>query len=165
MKNKVHADTNRFWHIRSKLLNNKLNPLVERYYLWRMNSITRSYNAVIPLQTKIKGIPTTPHGLMGICISKNASIGEHCTIFQNVTIGSNTFSDSKNAGSPIIGDDVFIGANAVIIGNIHVREGTRIGAGCTVFESIPENSTVVAQAPRVIEHTYSRNNSFVAVKK
>lgn len=130
----------------------------------RMNYLSRKYHAVIPLQARFEEPPVFPHGLMGICISKNAIIGKNCTIFQNVTIGSNNFQDSKGFGSPEIGDDVFIGANSVLIGNIKIGNGVRIGAGCSVFQSIPDNATVVCQPPRVILHESKRDNAFQGVK-
>ena len=80
------------------------------YNRYRMNQILRKYNSAISLQANIKGVPTLPHGLIGIFISKGAEIGSGCTIFQNVTIGFNTLEGTKRPGSPKIGDNVFIGA-------------------------------------------------------
>ena len=109
-----------------------------------------SFNADIPTDTSIAGIPTFTHGLNGIFIAAGAKIGERCRIFHQVTIGSNTLQDSKNPGSLIIGDDVFIGAGAKIIGGITVGNHARIGANCVVTKNIPDNTTVVLQAPRMI---------------
>lgn len=113
----------------------------------------RSFNADIPTDTSIAGIPTFPHGLNGIFISAGAKIGEHCTIFHQVTIGSNTLKDSKNPGSPIIGDDVFIGAGAKIIGGITVGNHVRIGANCVVTKNIP---TIQPLFYRLQESYYTR---------
>lgn len=165
MKNKVHEDTKKMWKYREKVLTVKSERL-KNYYARKIHRITRRYNACIPLEAKIHmdGV-ITPHGLMGIFISKGAEIGANCTIFQNVTIGSNTLPDSKKNGSPKIGNNVFIGANAVLIGDIKIGNGVRIGAGCTVFEDIPENATVVSEKPRVICHEKERMNKFIPVKK
>ena len=57
---------------------------------------------------------------------------------------------SKHKGSPVIGDDVFIGANAIIIGGIKIGDRVRIGAGCTVFEDVPADATVLCNKPRVL---------------
>ena len=106
-------------------------------------------------------IPKVSHGprpcwrrafakVFGIFISNDAKIGKDCVIFQDVTIGSNTLADSKKQGSPTIGDNVFIGAGAKIIGNIKIGNNVRIGAGAVVAEDIADNTLVVLDHPRKI---------------
>lgn len=90
------------------------------------------------------GVPHLPHGITGIFIAHGAKIGKNCTILQNVTIGSS----KKQA--PVIGDNCVIGAGAVIVGGIRVGNNCNIGANCTVFKDVPDNTTVVCQAPRYI---------------
>ena len=149
-----------FWKLRNGIQNS---GGIWYYILkYRYKKLMRSFNADIPTDTSIAGIPTFPHGLNGIFISAGAKIGEHCTIFHQVTIGSNTLKDSKNPGSPIIGDDVFIGAGAKIIGGITVGNHVRIGANCVVTKNIPDNTTVVLQAPRIILYEEKRTNTFVS---
>lgn len=74
--------------------------------------------------------PNLPHGVSGIFISSGSKIGRNAVIFQQVTIGSVTTLDSKSQGSPIIGDNCYIGAGAKIIGNIKIGNNVRIGANC-----------------------------------
>ncbi len=93
---------------------------------------------------RIAGIPSLPHGLHGIYISRYASIGEGCRIYQNVTIGE------VDHLAPQIGDNCLIGAGAVLVGGIRVGSNVKIGAGAVVFSDVPEGSTVVSQPPRVI---------------
>ena len=149
MKNIVHNDTRRYWKLREKLLTHPKHILY-KYWLRKIYAIQRKYLCTVPLQSHIGGGITLPHGLMGIFISKGAVIGERCTIFQQVTIGSNMTENSKHKGSPIIGDDVFIGANAIIIGGIKIGNRVKIGAGCTVFEDVPDDATVVCDKPRIL---------------
>lgn len=92
------------------------------------------------------GIPRFPHGLYGIIITHNAIIGENATIFHHVTIGQG------KGGAPKIGDDVTIGAGAIIIGNITAGNRVKIGAGCVVAEDIPDDSTVVMEKPKIIRN-------------
>lgn len=92
----------------------------------------------------IKEIPSLPHGLHGIYISRYSSIGAGCRIYQNVTIGEN------GQKAPQIGNNCLIGAGAVIIGDITIGENVKIGAGAVVFINIPANSTVVSQPPRIL---------------
>ena len=117
------------------------------------------YGAFIPVSKTISPF-TTPHQFYGIFISQGATIGKNCTIFQQVTIGSNTLGDSKSAGAPVICDNVYIGAGAKIIGAVTIGKNARIGANCVVVNDVPENATVVCQKARVIEHKTERDNTF-----
>ena len=101
-----------------------------------------------------------PHGMSGIFVSKGAVIGKNCTVFQQVTIGSNAIEGSKSYGAPVIGDNVYIGAGAKIIGGVTVGDNVRIGANCVVTESVPADSTVVLQKPRVIVRPGGQSNVF-----
>lgn len=128
---------------------------------YRHRKLMRRFNADIPLGTQIDGVPAFPHGLNGIFISDGARIGKNCVIFHQVTIGSNTLSGSRGRGAPVIGDNVYIGCGARIIGGIRVGNNVRIGAGCVVTRDVPDNSTVVMEKPRVIVHETPPDNTFV----
>lgn len=91
----------------------------------------------------IKGRPSLPHGLHGVFISRYAQVGEHCRIYQNVTIGE---VDGK---APVIGNDCLIGAGAVILGDIRIGNHVKIGAGAVVCKDVPDGCTVVSQASRI----------------
>lgn len=91
----------------------------------------------------IQGRPTLPHGLQGIFISRYASVGKNCWIYQNVTIGE------VNRKAPVIGDDCLIGAGAVIVGDIRIGNRVKIGAGAVVNMDVPDDCTVVSQAARI----------------
>lgn len=114
----------------------------------------------IPISTKIGDGVTFPHGICGIFISQGAIIGNNTVIFQQVTIGSNTLEDSNNYGAPIVGNNVYIGVGAKIIGGVHIGNNVRIGANAVVTTDIPDNSTVVLEHPRIIIHDEERDNSF-----
>ena len=73
-----------------------------------------------------------PHGLYGVFISKDAEIGENCTIFHQVTIGSNRIEGSKHYGAPKIGNNVYIGAGAKIIGGITIGDNVNIRECATI---------------------------------
>lgn len=96
----------------------------------------------------------------GVFISHGAVIGENCTIFHQVTIGSKTLRDSRRFGSPVIGNNVYIGAGAKIIGHCIIGNHVRIGAGCVVTVDIPDDVTVVMEKPRIIVSAEKRDNSF-----
>lgn len=160
----VGPDSEEFWKHRNKLLNSK-NGFIKRYHRLCCSRILYKNNASIEEYTQIDGKIIFPHGLNGILISAGATIGKNCTIFHQVTIGSNTAEGSKHIGSPQIGDNVMIGAGAKIIGGIKIGNNVRIGANCVVVEDVLDNATVVMQKPRVILHKEARDNSFRSFAK
>ena len=142
----------------AKTSNKLLRIIYERKYRKEMIK----YGADIPLNIKIPESTVFPHGFYGIFISGWARIGENCTIFQQVTIGSNTLSDTLMPGAPTIGDNVYIGAGAKIIGGVMIGNNVRIGANCFVFKDVPDNTTVVMGQPRYISKE-NINNKFVSI--
>ena len=93
----------------------------------------------------IAAVPSLPHGLHGIFISRYARIGAGCRIYQNVTIGQ-----AGGLCAPQIGDGCLIGAGAVIVGDIRIGNHVKIGAGAVVSRDVPDYCTVVSQPPRII---------------
>lgn len=146
-------DTDSFWKNYKKAQGGSL------FHAIKCRRRAEKYGAFIPVT---KGITPfkTPHQLYGIFISQGAVIGNGCTIFQHVTIGSNTLDDAKSGGAPVIKDNVYIGAGAKIIGGVTIGNNVRIGANCVVFTDVPDNATVVLQKPRIIEHEAPRDNTF-----
>lgn len=82
------------------------------------------------------------HG-MGIVIGAEAVIGTNVIIRQNVTIGRKGHVSSGNRIHPIIGDNVEIGAGAVILGNINIGNHAIIGANAVITKDVPAYATVV----------------------
>ena len=103
--------------------------------------------------------------MYGIFISNKAKIGRDCVIFQQVTIGSNTLEDSKHKGYPVIGNNVYIGAGAKIIGNVHIGNNCRIGANAVVVDDVPDNSVVVLERPRIIIRNSVLNNTYQLLRE
>ena len=141
---------------------------IKRRYIFRKyEQICYQNNCFIPIFAPIFQDPESicfPHGLCGIFISGGATIGKNCTIFHHVTIGSNTLEDSKHRGAPTIGDNVFIGAGAKIIGNVKIGDNVRIGAGAIVVKDIEDNATVVMDNIKIIKHRAKRDNKFIPFK-
>lgn len=157
---------NRWWKRRCKALSYKsgVRALFLKYSYFRASK-KLSGGGYIPLSAKIKDCPSFPHGLSGIFVSSGAVIGSGCTIFQQVTIGSNTLKDSKGYGAPQIGNNVYIGAGAKIIGDVHIGDNSRIGANAVVTHNVPDNSTVVLGEMRVFTKSRSMSNNYEAFQK
>lgn len=116
--------------------------------------------ASISIDAKIASPLILPHGVSGIFITQSATIGKNVVIFQQVTIGANTIKDSKSYGAPSIGDNVYIGAGAKIIGGAHISDNCRIGANAVVVEDVPYNSLVVCEKSRIITRDIPLDNTF-----
>src|SRR5207247_3627019 len=78
---------------------------------------------------------------VGIVVNDFALIGKNCNLSQGVTIGQS--NRGKRKGAPVIGDNVYIGPGAKIIGGIRVGNNVAIGSNCVVIDDIPDNAAVV----------------------
>lgn len=79
-----------------------------------------------------------------ISIHPDVVIGKRCGIMHNVTIGTN-----MTDGAPKIGDDVFIGVNSSILGDIRIGDRVRIGANTAVSTDVPSDSIVIGSPARI----------------
>lgn len=101
-----------------------------------------SFGTNLNAGAKFATFPNLPHGLNGIIVGHDVTIGFNCTIYQQVTI--------MHGGGCTIGDNVLIGAGAKILGHVRIGNNCRIGANCVVIEDIPDNTTCVLPKPRII---------------
>lgn len=122
------------------------------------NVIFLIYNAVIPNEAVIGDGTIFAHGCAGTVIHPKAKIGKRVLITQGVTIGGKS---TRAGGIPIIGDDVYIGAGAKILGAVTIGNDCLIGANAVVLTSLPEGSMAVG-VPAVIKKTKIKARDFEA---
>ena len=82
-----------------------------------------------------------------IVVHPDSKVGENCRIHQGVTIGSVEKRARAPNDSPSIGNNVFIGAGAVIFGPITIADGIAIGANSYVNRSFSEPNITIAGCP------------------
>jgi serine O-acetyltransferase len=88
-----------------------------------------------------------------ITIHEKAIIGRNCNIAQGVTIGQSNRGDQK--GCPEIGDNVFIGPGAVVLGHIKIGDNGAVGANSVVTKGVPDNAVVAGIPAKVISYAGS----------
>lgn len=103
----------------------------------------------IPDTTKIGHSIVIHHGV-GLVINPKVVIGNNVVLRHCTTLGHKTDKDGNCLGAPIIGNNVDIGANVVILGKVIVGDNVVIGAGSVVVKDVPSNSVVVGNPAKVI---------------
>lgn len=90
------------------------------------------------------------HG-QALILNQGVVLGDNVVLRNAVTIGHKKLADGTFTACPHIGNNVDIGANVCIIGDITIGDNVVIGAGSVVVKSIPGNCTVVGNPARVLE--------------
>jgi serine O-acetyltransferase len=88
------------------------------------------------------------HG-MGIVIGETAEIGDDCTIYHGVTLGGT--GKEKKKRHPTICNNVMIGCGAKVLGAITIGDNVKIGANAVVLKDIPSNNTVVGIPGEIVK--------------
>lgn len=83
------------------------------------------------------------HRGIGCTVHYMAKIGRDCRILPNVMIGSKFADGQPDELTPVIGNNVFIGTGAVIVGNITIGDNVIIGANAVVTKDVPDNHYAV----------------------
>lgn len=116
------------------------------YYLW-LRRLKTQYGFDISYRTQIgEGLYIGHSG--GIVIHGDAQIGDYCNLSQGITIGVSI--RGKKAGIPKIGNRVFIGPGAVILGGINIGDDVLIGANALVTFDVPDRAVVAAPVASVV---------------
>lgn len=93
-----------------------------------------------------------------ITINNKAMIGKNCNIHKGVTIGQESRGARK--GVPVIGDCVWIGVNATVVGKITIGDDVLIAPNSFVNRDVPPHSVVFGN-PCIIKHKTDATADYV----
>jgi len=133
------------------------NPLLRAYYRYQFSRVRNKLHLDIFTATEIgKGLYIGhPYG---ITINARAKIGSNVNIHKGVTIGQENRGPRK--GVPTIGNDVWIGINATIVGNITIGDDVLIAPNTYVNCNIPSHSIVLGN-PCIIKHRENATEGYI----
>jgi serine O-acetyltransferase len=148
-----------------------LNPAVWAIASYRLNNwlVTEKVSPVLRLPLKIVAFATNKfcEVFMEMCIDPQATIGgglyighiggvhinpgavlgRDCDLAHRVTIGASAMGRS---GVPVLGDEVYIGTGAALVGKIKVGSGAKIAANTLVMTNVPAGATVMGVPGRIV---------------
>ena len=123
------------------------NFLTRVHYRMKLRRLSLKSHIQIPSSTKIgEGFYIGHHG--PIIINPKAVLGKNINIAAGVTIGQE--NRGKRAGTPIIADNCWIGANSVIVGNIKIGTDVLIAPLSFVNFDVPDHSIVIGNPAKII---------------
>jgi serine O-acetyltransferase len=119
-----------------------------RHRLWPLEMIFNKLTSMFSGAIIGRGVEFGP-GLVlvhatGVVINASVRGGADVVIEHQVTIGA------ERRASPLLGDDVFIGTGAKLIGDVRIGDGARIGANAVVVDDVPAHTTVVGIPARPV---------------
>lgn len=111
----------------------------------------------IPYTTQIgKGFVVGHTG--SVIINERAILGNNINIATGTVIGA---AQGKRQGAPIIGSRVWIGSNAIIVGNVKIEDDVLIAPGAFVNFDVPAHSLVIGN-PGVIHHKENATENYIS---
>lgn len=118
-----------------------ITKILQVWYRWRKNCLGERLGITISKNVFDEGLMIWHYGY--IVVNGQAKVGKNCSLHGNNCIGN----DGISPKAPVIGDNVDIGAGAMIIGNVRVADNVKIGAGAVVVHSIDEPGVTVVGVP------------------
>ena len=122
------------------------NRLLKLFCEYGLSKIRKKYGIELRTSTKI-GEGFAMFHPFNITISPKAVLGKNVRLLKGATIGK---SCGKKPGVPVLGDCVYVGLNATIIGGIHIGDDVVIAPNTLVNQDIPSHSIVIGSPCKVI---------------
>ena len=142
-----------YYHNKEK--KNIFDKIKLRHYSRKHHKWSMKYTTGIPINTCGPGLSIGHFG--AIYINSQSKIGKNLRIQSGVTIGGSHSTPGKYA---VIGDNVYIGTGAKVIGGVTIANNVAIGANAVVVKDILEESTTHVGVP---SHKCSNNSSLAYI--
>lgn len=88
----------------------------------------------------------------GVMIGKEVRAGIDFRIYPGAVLGEPGRGSAQYANFPTFGDHVTIGAHAVVLGNVHVGDGSVVGANSVVIRDVPDNTVVAGSPAKIVRY-------------
>lgn len=127
-----HVKYRRLWNLASRAHRagqGRVSSRIEALIRWR-------WAADLPGGAGLSDRVVLMHNALGVVMHQRTRFEGRAVVFQHVTFGDSTRPGEENL-APTIGDRVVIGANAVVLGGVHVGAGAFVGAGTVVTKDVP----------------------------
>ena len=121
--------------------------LVYPFALWLMRHHGFRLGINIPYQTEIGPGFYISH-FTGVFVNSSCTIGRNCNLSQGVTLGLANRGPRK--GVPTLGDNVYLGPGVKVVGAVHIGDNVAVGANAVVTSDLPANAVAVGIPARVI---------------
>ena len=151
---------------KANYFHNKKRKILSFIYKVKLQKLMNKYNFNISANSNIGyGLYLGHNGT--IIVNHEAKIGNNCNIGVGVTIGME--NRGTRVGCPVIGNNVWIGTNAVIVGKITIGDNVLIAPNAFVNFSVPSNSIVIGNPGKIFAkenavENYINNEVFINEK-
>lgn len=130
-----------FYDAASILILYRLKKLAAKYHIFGFHTLIRifmliRYGVEISIKTEIGHGTQLVH--LGIVIGDNIKIGKNCKLY-----GANTLGSARGQTGTVVGDNVEIGCGARILGPLSIGDNVLIGANAVVLKDIPSNTIAI----------------------
>ena len=141
----------RYIHLFRKANACRFRPL-KMWYTFRLMRLSQKTHIQIPARTSIGEGFYIGH-LGRVIIHPDAKLGKNVNIATGVTIGME--NRGKRQGTPVIGDDCWIGTNAVIVGNVSIGNDVLIAPLTYVNFDVPDHSIVLGNPAKIVSRDHA----------
>lgn len=155
----VFSPIERINRTRLKVIEHRNHKIRFIFYYIKYNHYQYKFDVQIPPSTKIGQNFEIGH-VGGIVVNPDTIIGDNVVIFNGVTLGAER--RGERAGSPIIGDSVYIGPNSSIVGNVRIGNNVLIAPNSFINFDVPDNSIVLGCPGRIL-HKENATEGYIPV--
>lgn len=137
-------------------------PILKKILNLRAKMLGIKYGIEIPRFENVEAGLLLCHAYE-ITLNENAKLGRDVALFKGATVGS--IRSGKRCGVPTIGDNVVIGLNAFVGGNIKIGSDVMIAPGAYVNFDVPDHSVVLGNPGVIHKKMGAADDYFTAFQK